>query len=142
MEPAPSFRIQRPFSSIASIVGKPPNWSRKWWPGVAISSFASLHSTTIALSETSAFTGEVTGGTYLRQEVTASFPGATNGAAANDVAIEFTLMPATTVYTFCIATSSSAGGQIVWQTTLTASKTLGLGDTLRFAIGEVTGTST
>jgi len=104
--------------------------------------FASLHSTTLALSETSAFTGEVTGGTYLRQDITAAFGDAANGAAANDAAIEFTLMPATTVYTFCIATSSSAGGTQIWQCALTASKTLSVGDTLRFAIGAITATST
>jgi hypothetical protein len=104
--------------------------------------FASLHSTTLALSETSAFTGEVTGGTYLRQDITAAWAAAANGAAANDVAVEFTLMPATTVYTFCIATSSSAGGTQLWQTTLTASKTLSAGDTLRFAVGALTATST
>jgi hypothetical protein len=101
--------------------------------------FASIHSTTLALSVTSGGAGEVD---VARVDVTASFGNAADGAAANDVAIEFVSCPATTVYTFALNTSSSDGGTLFWQTTLTASKTLGLGDTLRFAIGEVTGTST
>ena len=101
--------------------------------------FASVHSTTIALSVTSGGAGEID---VARVDVTAAYGAASEGAAANDVAIEFASMPATTAYTFALNTSSSKGGTLFWQTELTASKTLGAGDTLRFAIGEVTGTST
>ena len=104
--------------------------------------FGALFSTSLTLDNTSTFTGEISGGTYLRQEVTASFGAAADGAADNDAVIEFTLMPATTVHAFAVVTSSSVGGQIVWQNTLTASKTVGAGDTLRFAVGSITGTST
>ena len=102
--------------------------------------FASLHSTSVAISETSAGSGEVTGGSYTRQDV--SWGNAANGAAANDVAVEFATMPQTTVYWTCLNTSSSGGGTIVWSDELTASKSLTAGDTFRFAIGALTATST
>ena len=109
-----------------------------WTAGAAL--FASLHSTTLALSVTSGGAGEVTGGSYLRQEL--AFGAGSSGESANTGAVEFTTMPATTVYTFAINTSSSEGGNLIWQNTLTASKTVGAGDTLRFAIGAILGVST
>ena len=104
--------------------------------------FGACFSTTLTLANSSTYTQEVTGGTYLRQDISAAFSDSANGASANDAAIEFTLMPATTVYTFGVVTSSSVGGSIVWQAAITTPKTIAAGDTLRFAIGAVTGTST
>lgn len=110
------------------------------FPSWGSTTFAALWSTTLTLTATSAATGEVSGGSYVRQP--ASFGAAANGAAANDAAIEFTTMPATTVYSVSLHTSSSAGGALIWQTTLTASKSVTAGDTVRFAIGALTATST
>ena len=109
------------------------------WP-TWTAAFASLHSTTLALSVTSGGGGEVTGGSYTRQEL--SFGNAADGQIENDVAVEFASMPATTVYTFAINTSSSEGGTLVWQGTLTASKAVAAGETLRFIVGAIDGVST
>jgi hypothetical protein len=104
--------------------------------------FGALFSTTLTLANSSTFTAEVTGASYLRTDITAAFSDGADGASANDAAIEFTSMPQTTVYAFAVVTSSSAGGQIVWQTTLTASKSVTAGDAVRLAIGALTATST
>ncbi len=104
--------------------------------------FGALFSTTLTLSNSSTFTGEVSGASYLRQDITAAFSDGADGASANDAAIEFATMPQTTVYTFGVVTSSSAGGQIVWQCALTASRSVAAGDTVRFAVSSLTATST
>lgn len=79
---------------------------------------------------------EVTGGSYARQAVT--FATAASKATDNTVAVSFTSMPAATVTHAAIMDASTAGNMLL-HGPLTASKTVGAGDTLTFAIGDIAG---
>lgn len=85
-------------------------------------------------SNTSAGT-EVTGGSYARQTIVMA--SASTGSAANSGAINFTAMPAATVTGVEIFDSNGTPRR-AWQGALTASKTVGAGDTLSFAISSIT----
>lgn len=78
---------------------------------------------------------EVTGGGYGRQTIT--FNAATGGSATNATSISFTSMPAATVSGVEIYDSAGAPRR-VWVGALTASKTVGAGDTLSFATSSIT----
>lgn len=80
---------------------------------------------------------EVTGGSYARQSITFGAP--SNGVAANTVAVTFTAMPAATV-TYAAIMNASTAGNMLFHGPLAASKTVGAGDTLTFAIGGITAT--
>jgi hypothetical protein len=77
---------------------------------------------------------ECTGGSYARQSI--AFGAASSGAVANTGAISFTGMPAATV-THVALWDASSTGNCYWSGALTAPKTVGAGDTVSFAIGEV-----
>jgi hypothetical protein len=77
---------------------------------------------------------EVTGGSYARQAIT--FGAASGGTCSNTGAVTFTSMPAATVTHAAIMDASTAGNML-FHGALTASKTVGAGDTLTFAIGDI-----
>ena len=77
---------------------------------------------------------EVTGGSYARQAIT--FGAASGGVCSNTGAVSFTAMPAATVTHAAIMDASTAGNML-FHGALTASKTVGAGDTLTFAIGDI-----
>ena len=78
---------------------------------------------------------EVTGGSYARQTIT--FNAASGGSATNSNAISFTGMPAATVTGIEIYDNNGSPRR-AWVGALTASKTVGAGDTLSFATSSVT----
>jgi hypothetical protein len=77
---------------------------------------------------------EVTGGSYARQAIT--FGAASGGMCSNTGAVSFASMPAATVTHAAIMDASTAGNML-FHGALTASKTVGAGDTLTFAIGDL-----
>ena len=77
---------------------------------------------------------EVSGGSYARQS--AAFDAAASGATANTSNIDFTSMPSCTVTAGGVFDASS-GGNLLVHGTLTASKSLDAGDTLRIAAGDL-----
>ena len=84
---------------------------------------------------------EPSGNAYVRKSVTANttnFPAASGGAIANGTAITFATATGSwgTVTDFFIADASS-GGNILAYGALTASKTIGSGDTASFAVGDL-----
>lgn len=78
---------------------------------------------------------EVTGGTYTPQTVT--FGSASGGTCSNSGALNFTLMPACTVVAVEIWDSTGTPRRM-WYGTLTASKTVGAGDTFQIPAGQLT----
>lgn len=80
---------------------------------------------------------EVTGGSYARQSVAFAAPSA--GTSTNSATVSFTGMPATTV-THAAIMSASTAGNMLFHGALTASKTVGAGDTLSFAAGDISAT--
>lgn len=74
------------------------------------------------------------GSTYARQ--TATFNPAAAGATSNDVDIDFENMPSCTVVAIGIH-DAITGGNLLVHGTLTANKSLDLGDTLRIAAGDL-----
>jgi len=81
-------------------------------------------------------TDEVTGGSYARQQ--AAFAPSAGGTTDNDADIDFTLMPACTVYAvgICAADVETTDDCIIGGD-LTASKTVNSGDTFRIAAGNL-----
>jgi hypothetical protein len=78
---------------------------------------------------------EVTGGSYARQNITLT-TSASGSGVSNDADILFTGMPACTVVG--IEIWDSAGSPVrLWHGALTANKTLGAGDELKLAAGDV-----
>lgn len=87
-----------------------------------------------ATGSNSAAGTEVTGGSYARQTIT--FGAASAGAASNSGSISFTGMPAATV-TGVEVYDSAGTPRRCWVGALTASKTVGAGDTLSFATSAI-----
>lgn len=77
---------------------------------------------------------EVTGGSYARQAV--SFNAASSGAATNDANVDFAGMPTATVVAVAVC-DNSTGGNILVYGSLTSSKSVTSGDTLRIASGDL-----
>lgn len=77
---------------------------------------------------------EVSGGSYARQ--TAAFDAAASGATQNTANVDFVNMPASTVVAIGIHDALTSGNLLVWGT-LSTSKSLDLGDTLRIATGDL-----
>jgi hypothetical protein len=75
---------------------------------------------------------EAAGGSYARQA--GSFGAAAAGQVANDAAISFTAMPASTI-THVGIWDAVSGGNFLWGGALTVSRTLSSGATAQFAIG-------
>ena len=80
---------------------------------------------------------EVSGGSYARQACAFDATHATGGNTANTAAESFTGMPACTVSHIGIWDHASAGN-LLFYTDVTASKTVGSGDTISVAAGAVT----
>ena len=80
---------------------------------------------------------EVSGGSYARQACAFDAAHATGGNTANTSAESFTGMPACTVSHIGIWDHASAGN-LLFYTDVTASKTVGSGDTISVAAGAVT----
>ena len=80
---------------------------------------------------------EVTGGSYARQA--GSFGAAAAGAVTTTATIDFTGMPSATITHVGIwsASTATASANFVWGGTLTASKSVGAGDTFRIATGDL-----
>ncbi len=91
---------------------------------------------TAAPSDTGGGT-EVSGGSYARTAITFGAP-SPSGAIANSGAVTFPTATGSwgTVTHFGIFDASSAGNLLAWGA-LTASKTVGSGDTAEFATGEL-----
>ncbi|GAB7053123.1 phage tail fiber protein [Catenuloplanes indicus] len=77
---------------------------------------------------------EVTGGSYARQTITMG--AAASGSASNSNTINFTGLPAATVTGIDIYDSNGTPRRI-WTGPLTASKTVGAGDTLSFSASSI-----
>ena len=80
---------------------------------------------------------EVSGGSYARQACAFDATHATGGNTANTSAESFTGMPACTVSHIGIWDHASAGN-LLFYTDVTASKTVGSGDTISVAAGAIT----
>lgn len=78
---------------------------------------------------------EVTGGGYARQDVTFSVPA--SGSTANSAVINFPDMPAVTVVGIELYDSAGTPKRLV-AAPLAAPKSLAAGDTLQFAISQIT----
>lgn len=89
---------------------------------------------TTATSDASPGT-EVTGGSYARKAVTFTAP-STPGVTDNSGAVSFSNMPAATV-TYAALFDAATAGNMLLHAPLTASKTVGAGDTLSFAVGDI-----
>ena len=89
---------------------------------------------TVAEDDTGSAGTEVTGGSYTRQAAT--FDASASGATQNSGNIDFAGMPSCTVVGIGIFDASSSGNLLV-HGTLTASKSLDAGDTLRIATGDL-----
>lgn len=81
---------------------------------------------------------EVSGNGYSRQSVTFGAASSPGGTTSNTGAVTFTASGGSwgTITHMGIFTASSAGN-LLWHGALTASKTVGDGDTLEFAIGNI-----
>ena len=91
---------------------------------------------TLWTSAINASTDEVTGGSYARQQ--AVFASVAGGTTDNDSNIDFTVMPACTVYSVGIcATTTELTDDIIIGGDLTASKVVNSGDTFRIAAGDL-----
>jgi hypothetical protein len=77
---------------------------------------------------------EVTGGSYARQAIT--FTAASSGSTSNSNTITFTAMPAATVTGLEIYDSAGSPRR-AWVGALSASKTMGAGDTLSFPTASI-----
>lgn len=89
---------------------------------------------TVAGTDSAAGT-EVVGGSYARQTVT--FAAAASGSCATNAAVNFTTMPACTVV--AVAIYDNAGSPVrYWYGALSASKTVGAGDTFQIPSGQLT----
>lgn len=85
-------------------------------------------------SDGTAATTQVAGGSYAPQNIT--WAAAAARAIANDAAINFTGMPATTVQSVEVYDNNGTPRRILWGP-LASSKTVDAGDTLSFAIGAI-----
>lgn len=80
---------------------------------------------------------EVSGGSYARQSVT--FSAASGGQSVNNALVSF--LTATASWGTVLGVGlydASTGGNLLYYGTLTASKTVGIGDTLSFAASALT----
>lgn len=79
---------------------------------------------------------EVTGGSYARQAVT--FTASSGGATSNDSLITFPTAAASWgTVDYAAIFDASTSGNMLWHGALTAAKTIGTGDVIRFQIGDI-----
>ena len=77
---------------------------------------------------------EVTGGSYARQAI--SFNAASSGAATNDANVDFSGMPTATVVAVAICDDLTSGNILIYGS-LTSSRSVVSGDTLRISSGDL-----
>lgn len=77
---------------------------------------------------------EVTGGSYARQAVTFSAP--SGGATENSGAITFTNLPAAAI-THAALMDALTAGNMLFHGALNTPRTVGAGDSLTFAVGDI-----
>ncbi len=77
---------------------------------------------------------EVTGGSYARQAI--SFNAASSGAATNDANVDFSGMPTATVVAVAICDALTSGNILIYGS-LTSSRSVVSGDTLRISSGDL-----
>jgi hypothetical protein len=77
---------------------------------------------------------EVTGGSYARQAI--SFNAASSGAATNDANVDFSGMPTATVVAVAICDTLTSGNILIYGS-LTSSRSVVSGDTLRISSGDL-----
>lgn len=104
--------------------------------------YVALADTTITDSTTGTTISEPSGGSYARVSVTnnkTNFSASSGGSVQNDTAITFTQATGSwgTVTDFAIIDAAS-NGNILAYGALTASKAVGSGDTVSFAVGDLT----
>lgn len=91
--------------------------------------YAALY--TVAPSDSTAGT-EVTGGSYARKVIT--FAAASAGTTSNSANVDFDNMPAATVVAVAVMDAITSGNLLYWGT-LTTSRTVTAGDSIRIATG-------
>lgn len=105
--------------------------------GIAYTSPAAVFLRLFTTATTDAGGGtEVTGGSYTGKVVAFAAGSAGSGAADNSAAIDFTNMPAVTVTHAAIYDAAVAGNMLL-HAPLSSPKTVGAGDTLSFAVGDI-----
>jgi hypothetical protein len=77
---------------------------------------------------------EVSGGSYVRNAI--AFNAASSGAAVNSANVDFTGMPTATVVAVAVCDALTDGNILVYGT-LTSSRAVTAGDTLRIASGDL-----
>ena len=77
---------------------------------------------------------EVSGGSYVRKAI--SFNAASGGSASNSANIDFSGMPAATVVAVAVCDALTSGNILIYGT-LTTSRTIQAGDTLRISSGDL-----
>jgi|SRR6056300_126994 len=90
---------------------------------------------TVAQDDAGTAGTEVSGGSYVRKA--ASFDASSGGATANTSDIDFTNMPACTVVGVGVYDHVSNSTNLLIHGTLTSSKTVDAGDTLRISAGDL-----
>jgi hypothetical protein len=104
---------------------------------IAFTSPATVYLALFTTATTDAGGGtEVVGGSYARQAVAFSAGAAGTGAAENTAVESFSNMPAATV-THAALFDASSGGNMLLHAPLTSPKTVGAGDVLTFAAGDL-----
>lgn len=88
-------------------------------------------------------TGEITGGSYARQGATSSFGAVSEGnpaSKASNADLTWTNMPTCTVSGVSIwdHSTSTQSSNVLWQGTLSASKSVNSGDTFKILSGNLT----
>lgn len=82
---------------------------------------------------------EVSGGSYARANATSSFPAASSGSSANDVAIQYTTASGSwSTVSHCGLWDAVTTGNFLGGGSLSSSKAIASGDTASFAIGNLT----
>lgn len=103
--------------------------------------YVGLWTATLSDTSTGATAGEVSGGSYARVNVTpgtGTFDAASSGATANTGAITFPTATASwgTITHMAVLDAASTGNILFWAD-LTASKSVGSGDTFTIAAGDL-----
>ena len=81
---------------------------------------------------------EVSGGGYARQAIAFGAAATPGGTTSNTAAVEYTASGAAYgTVTHIGIFDASTGGNLLWHGAMTTSRTIGDGDTLSFAIGDV-----
>lgn len=94
-------------------------------------------------TDAGSFTNEVTGGSYLGQDITSAMTGPTNGAGTSDSNISFADMPATTVshWAKCKSAASTGADEMIERDAFAAPIVVDAGQTLLVPVGDLNSTA-